>query len=109
MKDVSDQVTLEVRNALITLVSSRQQVSVAEEGLKLAHKELEQAQDRFAAGVANNIEVTNAQTSVARARDNVIEALFRFNASRVNLAARKANSKPSTDRGDDEGRPEHPS
>lgn len=86
MKDVSDQVTLEVRNALITLVSSRQQVSVAEEGLKLAHKELEQAQDRFAAGVANNIEVTNAQTSVARARDNVIEALFRFNASRVNLA-----------------------
>lgn len=86
MKDVSDQVTLEVRNALITLASSRQQVSVAEEGLKLALKELEQAQDRFAAGVANNIEVTNAQTSVARARDNVIEALFRFNASRVNLA-----------------------
>jgi len=86
MKDVSDQVTLEVRNALITLTSSRQQVSVSEEGLKLALKELDQAQDRFAAGVANNIEVTNAQTSVARARDNVIEALFRFNASRVNLA-----------------------
>lgn len=86
MKDVSDQVTLEVRNALITLASSRQQVSVSEEGLKLALRELELARDRFEAGIANNIEVTNAQTSVARARDNVIEALFRFNASRVNLA-----------------------
>lgn len=89
MKDVSDQVTLEVRNALLTLESSRQQVSVAEKGLELALKELTFARDRFAAGLATNIEVTNAQTSVARARDNQIEALFRFNASRINLARAK--------------------
>lgn len=85
-KDVSDQVTLEVRDALLTLASTRQQVSVAEEGLKLAFRELTQARDRFEAGVANNIEVTSAQTSVARARDNVIEALSNFQASRINLA-----------------------
>jgi outer membrane protein len=89
MKDVSDQVTLEVRNALLTLESSTQQVSVAERGLELALKELTFARDRFAAGLATNIEVTNAQTSVARARDNLIEALFRFNASRINLARAK--------------------
>lgn len=86
MKDVSDQVTLEVRNALLTLDSSTQQVAVAEKGIELAMKELTFARDRFAAGLATNIEVTNAQTSVARARDNLIEALFRFNASRINLA-----------------------
>jgi outer membrane protein TolC len=89
MKDVSDQVTLEVRNALLTLESSTQQVGVAEKGLELALKELTFARDRFAAGLATNIEVTNAQTSVARARDNLIEALFRFNASRINLARAK--------------------
>ena len=89
MKDVSDQVTLEVRNALLTLDSSTQQVTVAEKGLELALKELTFARDRFAAGLATNIEVTNAQTSVARARDNIIEALFRFNASRINLARAK--------------------
>ncbi|MBX9657698.1 MAG: TolC family protein [Nitrospiraceae bacterium] len=89
MKDVSDQVTLEVRNALLTLDSSTQQVAVSEKGLELALKELTFARDRFAAGLATNIEVTNAQTSVARARDNQIEALFRFNASRINLARAK--------------------
>ena len=89
MKDVSDQVTLEVRNALLTLDSSTQQVTVAEKGLSLSMKELTFARDRFAAGLATNIEITNAQTSVARARDNLIEALFRFNASRINLARAK--------------------
>ena len=89
MKDVSDQVTLEVRNALLTLESSTQQVAVAEKGLELALKELTFAKDRFAAGLVTNIEVTNAQASVARARDNQIEALFRFNASRINLARAK--------------------
>ena len=89
MKDVSDQVTLEVRNALLTLESSTQQVAVAEKGMELALKELAFARDRFVAGLATNIEVTNAQTSVARARDNQIEALFRFNASRINLARAK--------------------
>lgn len=91
MKDVSDQVTLEVRNALLTLDSSTQQVAVAEKGLSLAMKELTFARDRFAAGLGTNIEITNAQTSVARARDNVIEALFRFNASRINLARAKGD------------------
>ena len=67
MKDVSDQITLEVRNALLTLDSSTQQVAVAEKGIELAMKELTFARDRFAAGLATNIEVTNAQTSVARA------------------------------------------
>ncbi|MCP9452370.1 MAG: TolC family protein [Nitrospira sp.] len=89
MKDVSDQVTLEVRNALLTLESALQQVAVAEKGMELAKKELAFAQDRYAAGLATSIEVTNAQTSLARARDNQIEALFRFNASRINLARAK--------------------
>jgi outer membrane protein TolC len=89
MKDMTDQVTLEVRNALLTLESSTQQVGVAQKGLELALKELKFARDRFAAGLATNIEVTNAQTSVARARDNQIEALFRLNASRINLARAK--------------------
>ncbi len=86
MKDVSDQVTLEVRDALLTIASAKQQVLVSQDGLRLALRELELARERFAVGVANNVEVTNAQTSVARARDNVIEALFNFNAARINLA-----------------------
>lgn len=85
-QDLTYQVTLEVRDALLTIESAQQQVDVAQLGLKLSLKELELARERFAVGVATNIEVTNAQTSVAQARDNLIEALFTFNAARVNLA-----------------------
>lgn len=88
-QDVQYQVALEVRDALITLSSARQQVAVAEEGLKLALIELELSRERFAVGVATNIEVTDAQTRVAQARDNLIEGLFTFNAARVSLARAK--------------------
>ena len=85
-QDVRYQVTLEVRDALITLSSAKQQVAVAEKGLKLSLTELELARERFAVGVATNLEVTDAQTRVAQARDNLIEGLFTFNASRISLA-----------------------
>jgi outer membrane protein len=85
-QDVQYQVGLEVRDALITLNSAKQQVAGAEEGLKLSLTELELSRERFAVGVATNIEVTDAQTRVAQARDNLIEGLFTFNASRLSLA-----------------------
>ena len=85
-QDVQYQVALEVRDALLTLSSAKEQVVVAEEGLKLALTELELSRERFAVGVATNIEVTDAQTRVAQARDNLIEGLFTFNASRLSLA-----------------------
>jgi len=85
-QDIQYQITLEVRDALLTLNSSKQQVAVAEGSLKLSLTELELARERFAVGVATNIEVTNAQTSVAQARDNLIQGLFNFNASRISLA-----------------------
>jgi len=85
-RDIRYQVALEVRDAMLTLESTQQQVAVAQKGLRLSLKELDLARQRFAVGVATNIEVTTAQTSVAQARDNLIEGLFNFNASRVNLA-----------------------
>lgn len=85
-QDVQYQVSLEVRDAMLTLQSSKQQVAVAEQGLKLALTELALSRERFAVGVATNLEVTDAQTRVAQARDNIIEALFRYNGSRINLA-----------------------
>ena len=85
-RDVEKQVGLEVRDALLTLESTQQQVAVAKEGLRLAFLELHLARRRFAVGMATNLEVTDAQTSVTQARDNLIEALFNFNASRVDLA-----------------------
>ena len=55
-------------------------------GVKLAKQEVEQAGDRFRAGVANNIEVIQAQDSLSRANDNQILALYRFNQARADYA-----------------------
>jgi len=83
--DLKDQVELDVRLALDTLTSAEQQVKVSEEGLQLAENELAQARRRYDAGVASGLEVTDAQTRLARARDNHVEALFNYNQARIDL------------------------
>ena len=85
-QDLRNRVALEVKTALAQLESARNQVEVANLGVKLAREEVDQARDRFQAGVANNIEVITAQDELARANDNQIAALYRYNQSRADLA-----------------------
>ena len=84
--DLRNQIALDVKTALINLDSARNQVRVANLGVQLSKEEVDQARDRFKAGVANNIEVIQAQDSLARANDNQIAALYRFNQGRADLA-----------------------
>lgn len=86
-RDLREQVELDVRVSLENLQSADAQVKTAEDGLLLAEKELEQAERRYKAGVANSLEVTDAQNRLVRARDNRIQALFNHNLSRVDLGA----------------------
>jgi outer membrane protein len=84
--DLRNQIGLEVKTALVNLESARNEVQVANLGVQLSKEEVDQARDRFNAGVANNIEVIQAQDSLARANDNQIAALYRFNQARADLA-----------------------
>ena len=84
--DLRNQIALEVKTALLNLQSARSEVQVANLGVQLSKEEVDQARDRFKAGVANNIEVIQAQDSLARANDNQIAALYRFNQARADLA-----------------------
>jgi outer membrane protein TolC len=85
-QDTRNGVAVEVQTALAELDSARNQVEVANHALDLAREVLGQARDRFQAGVANNIEVIQAQDDVARANDNQIQALYRYNQARADLA-----------------------
>ncbi len=85
-QDIRDRIALEVKTALVDLESARHQVEVANLGVKLAQQEVVEARDRFAAGVADNIEVITAQDELARANDNQIGALYQYNESRAELA-----------------------
>jgi outer membrane protein len=84
--DLRNQIALDVKTALLNLQSARSEVQVANLGVQLSKEEVDQARDRFKAGVANNIEVIQAQDSLSRAHDNQIVALYRFNQARADLA-----------------------
>jgi outer membrane protein TolC/ABC-type transporter Mla MlaB component len=84
--DLRNQIALDVKTALLNLQSARSEVQVANLGVQLAKEEVDQARDRFKAGVANNIEVISAQDSLSRANDNQIAALYRFNQARADFA-----------------------
>jgi len=83
--DLRDQIELDVRVAIDSLHSADAQVKASEEGLTLAENEVAQAERRYKAGVSNSVEVTDAQTRLARARDNRINALYNYNLARIDL------------------------
>jgi len=84
--DIRNQIALEVKTSVARLASARTEVEAANLGVDLAREGVTEAQDRFRAGVANNIEVITAQDELARANDNQITAFYRYNQSRADLA-----------------------
>jgi len=86
LADLGGQIEVQVRDAFLDLQSAADQVAVARDNLELANQTLDQARDRFAAGVTDNIEVVQAQSSVASANNNLISALYAHNLAKVSLA-----------------------
>jgi outer membrane protein TolC len=85
------QISSELRLALQDAGSRNAQIAVAEKSLKLAQDELRLAQQRYQQGVADNREVVEAQNRLAVADDNMVEAVFQYNLSRVELARAKGD------------------
>ena len=86
LADLGGQIDYQVRSALLDIQSAADQVAVARSNLELANQTLTQAQDRYASGVTDTIEVVQAQGSVAVANDNLISALYAHNLAKVELA-----------------------
>lgn len=81
-----NQVTEQVRDGQVELQSALHQVDLGRQEVQLATEEVTLSQGRFQSGVTDNIEVTQAQDSLARANDTEIGALFRYNIARAQLA-----------------------
>jgi outer membrane protein TolC len=86
MADVRGQIDQDIRNALLDLKSSSDQVEVAQSSVNLAEQALTQSQDRFSAGVTDNLEVIQAQEAVATAHENLISSLYLHNLAKVSFA-----------------------
>ena len=86
LEDLKGQIDLDVRTAMLDVRAASQQLEAAQTTVTLANQELAQARDRFAAGVASNLEVTQAQETVAAASETYIAALYAHNLAKASLA-----------------------
>lgn len=85
-ENIKAQIEQDVRDGLLDLQAAADQVSVATNNVTLAEQTLTQAQDRFASGATDNIEVVQAQETVASANESYISSLYAYNLARVELA-----------------------
>ncbi len=86
LDDLRGQVDQDVRQAFIDMGVAADQVSVAASNVELAHDTLRQARDRFGSGVADTVEVVQAQQIVVQAENDYINAVFEHNLAKVSLA-----------------------
>ena len=93
--DVRGQIDEDVRQAFIQLGTAADQVGTAGSNRELAHEALVQSTDRFAAGVADTVEVVQAEQTVVQADDDYITAVFDHNLGKVALARAMGNAEGS--------------
>jgi outer membrane protein TolC len=86
LDNLRGQIDYEVRSARLDLTSAADQVEVARSSVDLATQTLEQAQDRFAAGVTDNLEVVQAQDALTSANESYISSLYAHNIAKISLA-----------------------
>ena len=86
LEDLRAGIDQEVRDAFLDLQDTAQEVSVEKNAVRLATETLEQSRDRFVSGVTDNIEVVQAQESLADANDAYISSLYRYNTAKISLA-----------------------
>jgi outer membrane protein TolC len=86
LEDLRSRIDYEVRTAMLDLQSASERAHVAQSALDLAKEQVKQAQDRFAAGVVNSLEVVQAQEALATANENYISSLYAHNFAKASLA-----------------------
>jgi outer membrane protein len=85
-RDLEQQASIDVRGALLDLAAAREALGASRERLRLAEQEVEQARERFRAGVAGNADVVTASLTLNAARSQYVDVLTAVQQARVSLA-----------------------
>ena len=86
LNDLQGQISADVRNSLLDIQSAAKQVAVSHSNVELATEALSEAQQRYAAGVDDNLPVSQAQASMAQADDQYVSSLYQHNVAKLSLA-----------------------
>jgi outer membrane protein TolC len=76
----------QIRSAMLDVESSKELVEVARSNVNLASEEVDDATQRFNAGVDDNLPVVQAQAVLAQAQSQVVQTLYQYNQSKLTLA-----------------------
>jgi outer membrane protein TolC len=76
----------QIRAAMLDVQSSNELVKVAQSNVVLATQEVQDASDRFRAGIEDNLPVVQAQAVLAQAQSQLVQTLYQYNQSKLTLA-----------------------
>jgi outer membrane protein TolC len=86
LSDLRGQISADVRDSILDIQSAAKLVEVARSNVDLANEALSEAQQRYKAGVSDNLAVSQAQQTVAQADEQYVDSLYRHNIAKLSLA-----------------------
>ena len=86
MADLQQQIDQQLRDSMLDLTSSQALVQVSRQNVDLATRALSDANDRFAAGIDDNLPVVQAQATLSQAQSQLISDTLSYNQAKLGLA-----------------------
>jgi outer membrane protein TolC len=93
VEDMRGRIESDVRNAFLDLQAAANQVELARNNQGVATETLRLTREKFQAGVSDNVEVVQAEESVASANLDYITALYAHNLAKLSLARALGNAE----------------
>ncbi len=86
LSDLEGQISADVRDSILDIQAAAKQVEVARSNSELAKEALSEAQERYKAGVSDNLAVSQALQSMAQADNQYVGSLYQHNIAKLSLA-----------------------
>lgn len=86
LSDLEGQISADVRDSILDIQAAEKQVQVSRSNVELAREALSEAQQRYKAGVDNNLAVSQALAALAQADDQYVNSLYQHNVAKLSLA-----------------------
>lgn len=86
MRDLTMKIDQQLRDSMLDLQTAEQLVTVAKSNVVLATTALDQTQQRFTAGVTDNLPVAEAQSTLAAAQNQYVNSVYQLNQARLGFA-----------------------
>jgi outer membrane protein TolC len=86
LSDLQGQIGADVRDSILDIQAAEKQVEVSRSNVDLAREALSESQQRYKAGVDNNLAVSQALAALAQADNQYVTSLYQHNVAKLSLA-----------------------